>query len=725
MNSKYSKYEPIFGVWYITKLLGRGSFGEVYEITREELGVTYKAALKVISVPQDEDDVKVRMTAGTDVDTISEYYEEILKEIVRENEIMSRLKGNSNIVSYEDHRIIPHEDGIGYDILIRMELLTPLIDRMLERNLTEPEVVKLGIDICKALELCQKRNIIHRDIKPQNLFVSEDGDFKLGDFGIARTIEKTTGGMSRKGTYNYMAPEVFRGDEYDGRADIYSLGMVMYTLLNGNRGPFFPDSSEKITLRGEEEARLRRFRGEKLPAPKDASPLLAHIILKACAAEPKDRYEDASQFKTDLELYFDNHCAAEVGKEYKTSEAPTEMDLGSYAGAREIVKKPGVTKRPLWLALGLGILAAVIGIAAIYTINNKKANMESDAVLLPGTEYEMRLKMAEDKTGDYLSENENLLKSYNDYRIEDRLSSEKEDKEGYPIEGKSSSIVKYGVGDFTGDGLIDFFEYEFFVSGDVNRGQMMLVAPKDPDGKESEYYFLNGRNSSEFDENYFMFLNNGIFIESWKVEETNYCRIYLLKGTEDGEDVYIGDKDTAIKYFSHGVCSLLYIYDDPEKITRVELGTTGDAKSPERIINMEEFAAELRDLTADGEVIIPYMKDYAEARKEYAKAHAADEPSEDETEPETESEAEAKSTFKAGKQYVTQTELRIREGASTEARIKKKTEVTTGNSKALQPGKNAVLKKGVTVTCLETDGDWIKTEYGWICGREGNDIYLK
>ena len=245
-NEEYKKYEPVFGAWYLGKMLGKGSFGKVFEITREEFGETYKAALKVISVPQDDEDVKARLSGGTDTETISEYYKELLKEIANENRIMTQLKGNSNIVSYEDHQIIPHDDGIGYDILIRMELLTPLVDRMIERNLSKEETIKLGIDICRALELCHRKNIIHRDIKPQNILISDNGDFKLGDFGISRTMEKTTGGMSKKGTYKYMAPEVFRGEDYDSTADIYSLGIVLYMLLNGNRTPFLPQAPERI-----------------------------------------------------------------------------------------------------------------------------------------------------------------------------------------------------------------------------------------------------------------------------------------------------------------------------------------------------------------------------------------------------------------------------------------------------------------------------------------------
>ena len=79
---EYRKYEPIFGSWYLSRSIGKGSFGKVFEITREEYGTTYRAALKVISVPQDDEDIKSRMTDGSDLKTISEYYEGILKDII-------------------------------------------------------------------------------------------------------------------------------------------------------------------------------------------------------------------------------------------------------------------------------------------------------------------------------------------------------------------------------------------------------------------------------------------------------------------------------------------------------------------------------------------------------------------------------------------------------------------------------------------------------------------
>lgn len=130
-----------------------------------------------------------------------QYFYGVVENITHEFSIMSRFKGTANVVSYDDHKVICHKDGIGWDILIRMELLTPLLTYAYQHPFARRDIIQLGIDICKALELCQRYNTIHRDIQPENIFVSQNGDFKLGDFGIARTIERTMSGLSKKGTY--------------------------------------------------------------------------------------------------------------------------------------------------------------------------------------------------------------------------------------------------------------------------------------------------------------------------------------------------------------------------------------------------------------------------------------------------------------------------------------------------------------------------------------------
>ena len=304
------KFEPIFNSWYVKSVLGQGSFGTVFEIQKEEFGKVYSAALKVISIPQNNDEIERMRMDGTAEDSIKRYYDNVVRDIISELVIMSELKGNSNIVSYEDHTVIKHDDDIGYDVLIRMELLTPLMKYRSEHGMTVKDVAKLGIDLCRGLELCEKNNVIHRDIKPENIFVAKSGNYKLGDFGIARTIEKTNSELSRKGTYSYMAPEVYKGQLYDQTVDIYSLGIVMYSMLNGTRTPFLPPLPAEITHNDKEKSLNRRFAGEPLPAIEGVDSRLMDVINKACAYRSEDRYATAAEMRRALERIQDHVSAA-------------------------------------------------------------------------------------------------------------------------------------------------------------------------------------------------------------------------------------------------------------------------------------------------------------------------------------------------------------------------------------------------------------------------------
>ena len=302
MDAKYyKKYEPLFGAWHITEQIGEGSYGRVYIIERHELGQTYRSALKAITVPGSQDEIRSSMSDGMTLEDVTGYYKNVANNIINEFILMSKLKGNSHIVSYEDHMIIEHEDDIGWDILIRMELLTPLVELTSQSQMEENEVIKLGVDLCKALELCRMYDIIHRDIKPENIFIAANGDYKIGDFGVAKTIEKTKMGLSRKGTYLYMAPEIYSSRPYGPTVDIYSLGIVMYKLLNENRLPFLPEYPKPIAPVDKEEALHKRLRGDNIPEPKNGSRKLRQIVLKSCAYKPEERYSSAEEMRRDLE----------------------------------------------------------------------------------------------------------------------------------------------------------------------------------------------------------------------------------------------------------------------------------------------------------------------------------------------------------------------------------------------------------------------------------------
>ena len=328
---EYSVDAAVLDGWNITRLLGEGSYGKVFEIERSEFGQTYRAALKVITVPQSSAEVRSVISEGMSVSQAEAYFHGIVEELMHEFSIMFKLKGTANVVSCEDLRVLEHPDGIGWDILIRMELLHPLLPYVYQHPMARRDIIKLGIDICKALELCQRYNIIHRDIKPENIFISDNGDYKLGDFGIARTIERTTSGLSKKGTYSYMAPEVYAGKEYGFSVDTYSLGLVLYRMLNKNRGPFLPQPPEAITYDNREQALARRVSGEPLPRPFYGEGRLGEIVLKACAFDPKDRYSSPQQLRQELEAILYTQTDAAVI--YPDGDELT-MDRESYASAR-------------------------------------------------------------------------------------------------------------------------------------------------------------------------------------------------------------------------------------------------------------------------------------------------------------------------------------------------------------------------------------------------------
>ena len=287
--------------WKIVEKIGEGSFGKVYKARRTEQGKTFYSAIKVITIPSNAGELSSVRSENPDEQSVKEYFYSLVEECIQEVNTMEYFRGNSHVVSVEDYKVMEYLDDIGWDIYIRMEYLTSFLDYCAGRALTEEDVIHLGIDLCKALEYCQCQNIIHRDIKPENIFVSRFGEFKLGDFGIARELDRTMSGLSKKGTFSYMAPEMYRGEAYDARVDIYSLGIVLYKLRNHNRLPFISLKKQLITYRDKEEALNRRMAGEKLPAPAEAGEAFAEVILKACAYDRHDRYESAEEFRMALE----------------------------------------------------------------------------------------------------------------------------------------------------------------------------------------------------------------------------------------------------------------------------------------------------------------------------------------------------------------------------------------------------------------------------------------
>lgn len=287
--------------WKITKLIGAGSYGSVYKAERKLEEKTIISAVKVISIPPEEENTDTILTQlQGNQESAYTYYRDMVRDFEREIQSMDALKGITNIVSIEDYAIEKRKDRIGWLIYLRMEFLTCFTEYQKKHILTEKDVIRLGIDISTALTYCEKENIIHRDIKPENIFVSKHGNFKLGDFGISRQLDRTAGTYTQKGTFYYMAPEVYHNERYGASVDQYSLGLVLYMLMNDNLPPLLEGGKQLYSYRDRQKALAERLDGKELPAPKNASKTFAELILKACAYKPTERFGSALEMRNAL-----------------------------------------------------------------------------------------------------------------------------------------------------------------------------------------------------------------------------------------------------------------------------------------------------------------------------------------------------------------------------------------------------------------------------------------
>lgn len=299
MNSHQQLIQAAWPEWELIESLNSGQFGIVYKARRSGLAGDSFCAIKVITIEREEDD------AGFSDEQTDTYLSSIAQDYAREIRVMESVKGYSNIVSIEDYKICDNSGGKPWHVLIRMELLNTLHENLSGKEITDQLVIRIGKDLCQALEVCASRQIVHRDIKPSNVLVNDDGVYKLGDFGVARQITRITSN-TKTGTPDYMAPEVSKNTlkatdfEQVHSADIYSLGLLLYWVANDMTLPFLKKGG-LYTSAVREEAFLRRMNGDHLPPPEKVSPALQNVILKACAYDPSNRYKTAKEFRLALE----------------------------------------------------------------------------------------------------------------------------------------------------------------------------------------------------------------------------------------------------------------------------------------------------------------------------------------------------------------------------------------------------------------------------------------
>lgn len=249
----------------------------------------------------------------------SEYVEDekFLKKFETEAQAVARLS-HPNIVNIYDVGI---EDGINYIVMELAEGIT-LKEYIRKKGYLSPkETVEISTQIASAISHAHKNHIIHRDIKPQNILVSDTGIIKVTDFGIAKATSSNTvtSTATAMGSVHYISPEQAKGRFCDEKSDIYSLGITMYEMVTGHV-PF--DHENGVTIA------LMHLQNEITPPSqiRDGIPdSLEKIILKCTMKKPEERYQTADDLIADLRLVFEDTSGGYVGVVPAIDDSPTIM----------------------------------------------------------------------------------------------------------------------------------------------------------------------------------------------------------------------------------------------------------------------------------------------------------------------------------------------------------------------------------------------------------------
>jgi len=208
---------------------------------------------------------------------------------------MQAVASDPHTVDYWDSFIVPTEKG--HTVYILQEYLTSLEQYYSPESMTEEKIITLGIDICQAMIACRNAGFYHLDIQPKNLFVTDDGHFKLGDFGSATYLSELDKPQPLRGTLAYMAPEVYESRLYSEQSELYSLSILLYTLLNRGILPFADQMSK-------EEAIHTRLNGTRVPILSIDSKQLSRVLNLVCSPIPRMRLDTFEELLPPLKSAF-------------------------------------------------------------------------------------------------------------------------------------------------------------------------------------------------------------------------------------------------------------------------------------------------------------------------------------------------------------------------------------------------------------------------------------
>ena len=386
-----SKGQKINDRYEIIKMIGEGGMANVY-LANDNI-LERKVAIKVLRGDLSND-------------------EKFIRRFKREALSVSNLS-HPNIVEVYD---VGEEDGNYYIVMEYIEGKT--LKQLLQKRgaLTLPEVIDIMSQLTDGLSHAHEAYIIHRDIKPQNIMIEDNGLVKITDFGIAMALNSTqlTQTNSVMGSVHYLPPEQANGKGSTIKSDIYSLGILMYELLAGSV-PFKGDTAVEIAL---------KHMKEKMPSIRKQNPTIPqsveNIVLKATAKNPKNRYDSVREMYNDLQTAMEKDNEKRIVYEYPENDLEETKVIAPIAkeSKKTIVDKPldqeedsttsneKSEKNKLPIILAIILLVILIVLAFVYLLISSNDVKEVKVPDVVGLETEEAIKTIKEKGLEYTTKSE-------------------------------------------------------------------------------------------------------------------------------------------------------------------------------------------------------------------------------------------------------------------------------------------------------------------------------